>query len=62
MTAQTPPTPPATRERRLWKLFTVASLTSCFSSSLDGRCTSGTGRLEPEDEEDDMLCLAVGKS
>ena len=47
ITAQTPPTPPATSARRDCADFCVATLTSCLSSSAEGSFSgcNGAGRF-----------------
>lgn len=48
MTAQTPPTPPAARERKLETVCFEASTTSRFTSSAEGI----EGVTEEDDDED----------
>ena len=49
MTAHTPPTPPAARERKLETVCLEASTISVFTSSAEGN-----EGVEEEDEEEDM--------
>ena len=55
MTAHTPPTPPAMRERKLESVCFEASTTSVFTSSAEGNDA-------PVDEDDDEDIFGAQKS